>query len=149
MPQTALRLLQRCNHSSCSREKVNARLFPVHCGRCNVPKTENLQDLSPIRFCNRGNCNVANNRILFCVSWKSERSLFFSLWQQSYNFAKQRIFKAFHSSARLFVFFVERLQRCNSLEPEKANVRISRAVEVERFTFMFFRMAAVAPFPNS
>lgn len=41
------------------RGNANARLFPVHCNRGNVPKTENSQGLSPILFSFRRKCNVA------------------------------------------------------------------------------------------
>lgn len=105
VPQTTLRLLQRCNHSSCNRGRTNTTFFPQNSNSRNTPKTTDWQGFSLFVLCSVENCNVAITLHLFFLPWESERSLISTTWQQSYNFAKQRIFKAFHPSARLFVLF--------------------------------------------
>lgn len=147
LPQTTLRLLQRCIICFATVGMRTFALFPTSGNRSNTAKTAVLQPILLIRFSirgelqrcisrfcfsNRGNCNVAIIRLaivgkqtlgyfqyiatgamsrkqrthktcpLFVLCFVGKRTFaIFSLQQQSYNFAKQRIFKAFNPSARL------------------------------------------------
>lgn len=81
---------------------VEAPGRPACCPAVSAPHTA-FPDSSSFR----GKCNVAINPYLFCVSLECERSVFSALRQQSCNFTKQHIFKAFCSFVRPFVFSVE------------------------------------------
>lgn len=94
-----------CVDLSSNHGRPSAASFSQNGNSRNTPKTKGWQGLSSFVLCSVENCNVAITLYLFFLPWESERLIIFSLWQQSYNFAKQRIFKAFHPPARLFVLF--------------------------------------------
>ena len=70
VPQTTLRLLQRCNHSSCNRGRTNTAFFPQNSNSQNTPKTTDWQGFSLFVLCSVDNCNVAFDSYLFLQSWK-------------------------------------------------------------------------------